>query len=457
MKNFLKTAAWLLLFGMFFSQVGNAAPWTQSKQNANFLIFSDIHFDPYASGLASKLAKASVDEWEGLLNASAPSTMSPYDKDTNTTLLLSTLKAAKNTGLSFDYVLVTGDMVSHHFKDEFKKQVGGGEQDYQSFVLKTIVYVSRTVQKAFASKPVYFCLGNNDSDWDDYGGLIPGSGLLPGLAQEWKTTSSDTGDFLKGGYYVAPHPTLAKHEFIVLNDVFWSLKYTPHAGVGPYEKEEFAWLSQKLADAKAQGLKVTLISHMPPGMHARNASEHEDRQKPQKSFYKQEYLADFLSLIAQYRSVIDLQFCGHTHMDDFRVIRDSRKSPVLLTHISPAVSPVHHNNPGFQVMLYDKKTGVMKDMATFYLKNLLTASTQEPAQWDLEYTFREAYGYPAYNFVSLSKLADDIEKDETVRGKYVRYVPVSCTDAPPINNSNWKFFSCAHTIVNPSAYANCYR
>jgi sphingomyelin phosphodiesterase acid-like 3 len=431
-------------------------PWQPSDNEGTFLMVSDVHFDPYADpSLVKQLAAAPVDQWKSIFESSPQTVFSTYGKDTNYPLFKSFLAEAAQHG-EYDYVLVNGDYLSHGFRANFNPGAHGGEKAYQDFALKTVVFVSRCIQDAFPGKPVYFCLGNNDSDCDDYGGLIQGTAFLPTLAKEWTTVAQDPAavkSFLEGGYYSVSHPTLKGRRFIVFNDVSWSKKYAPACSTTmDISKEEMEWLAGVLQQARASNERITLITHMPPGVHGRNASEHEDRTKPQHTFYSDSYLWPFLNLLAPYRDLLDGEFCGHTHMDDFRVVRDRGGKSVFFVHITPAVSPVRFNNPGFQVMLYDRKTGNLEDMATYYVP---LASAGEG--WKLEYDFKQAYSLEAYDSKNLITLAESIENDPKVRAQYIQYVCVSSTDNPPATMDNWKFFSCTHLNLDPASYMQCYK
>ena len=437
------------------------APWKTGKGQGNILLLSDIHFDPYTHHeLVPRLQAAPVEEWDSIFSEAVKAKLAPYGKDTNFVLFLSSLAAVQTTGLHYDYALVSGDFISHHFREQFHQHGQGGDKEYQAFVLKTVEYVTYEIQKTLKGVPVYFCLGNNDSDCDDYSGLVPGSPFLPTLAKDWPTVAADpqaVSSFTQGGYYTVLLPGKGRR-LVVLNDVSWSLKYSPDCKAPESEGQaELLWLKGVLQRAKAAGERVTVMTHMPPGIHGRNASEHADRTKPQHTFYAPTYLWPFLNLLAPYRSIIDGEFCGHTHMDDFRVVRDRGGKNVFLVHITPAISPVHNNNPGFQAMLYDKKTGGYKDMATYYLSNLETAGPTEPAKWELEYDFDKAYACKAYDMGSLVALAGNIEKDPDVRNLYIKYVPVSSTNDPPATADNWRFFGSAQLNMDPSSYMQSYR
>ncbi len=448
---------WALLISTVQAGWAEGLPWTPSPHEGTFLILSDIHFDPYADpSLVSQLAASPVDQWQSIFETSKISQFSAYGKDSNYPLLRSSLDAAAKLDGQCDYVLVNGDYISHGFRADFTKNLHTGDKAYQDFVLKTVVFVSRQIQQAFPHIPVYFCLGNNDSDCDDYGGLTPDSPFLPTLAKEWATVAGDpeaVKTFLQGGYYTVAHPTLKGRRFLVFNDVSWSKKYEPACHESEtIGQDEMNWMEGVLKEARRKQERITLITHMPPGVHSRNASQHEDRVNPQKTFYDLNYLWSFLNALSPYRDLIDAEFTGHTHMDDFRVLVDHQGKAAFFTHIALAVSPVRRNNPGFQVMLYDTQSGELEDMATYYLP--LDAPSP---QWKLEYDFKQAYSLPGYNADSLISLANAIENDPVVRAKFIQYMPVSCTNDPPVTMTNWRFFGCAHLNLDPDSYKQCYQ
>jgi len=190
---------------------------------------------------------------------------------------------------------------------------------------------------------------------------------------------------------------------------------------------------------------------MPVGIHARNASEHSDSSKAPKTFWRDVFADHFTQLIRNYRDVVAGMYSGHTHFDDFRVLSDIHGNPLMFDHITPAVSPVRNNNPGFQVMEYDRKTGKIANMATYYF-NLAGTSKD----WSLEYTFDQTYGLQGYNAENLAALSDKISNDPAIRDKYIRFVAVSSTHEPPINSGNWKYFNCAQTHMDDQSYVACH-
>ncbi|HXL73407.1 MAG TPA: metallophosphoesterase [bacterium] len=452
----------VLVLAVLFALVVPGLGWSQNapfgelaENQGTFLLLADIHFDPYADKeLVSQLVKEPVTKWADILSSSQQTDPAAYGTDTNSALWTSCLSEVRKFN-NVDYVIVNGDYLSHHFLSDFKNLVQGDNKVYLDFVDKTLLYISQSLQDALPDVPIYFCLGNNDSDCEDYE-MTPESPMLPPITQFWATVAADTrakAEFTEGGYYAVKHPTLKNQEFVVLNDVFWAVKYDNACGQAEDEpgKKEMIWLQQKLDEARKNHLKVTLIDHMPVGIHARNASEHSDSSKAPKTFWRDVFADHFTQLIRNYRDVVAGMYSGHTHFDDFRVLSDIHGNPLMFDHITPAVSPVRNNNPGFQVMEYDRKTGKIANMATYYF-NLAGTSKD----WSLEYTFDQTYGLQGYNAENLAALSDKISNDPAIRDKYIRFVAVSSTHEPPINSGNWKYFNCAQTHMDDQSYVACH-
>ena len=422
---------------------------------------SDIHLDPFDDpALVPQLVKAPVDQWKSILETSTRKSFPSYGADPNYALVKSALQKAGSLGVTYDYALVTGDYVSHNFKDDFHKYAGGDDRALKDFSTKTILFVTELVQQSLPGVPVYFAVGNHDSECDNYR-MSSQDDLWKVLAKAWSTVAADpraAGDFTQGGYYETAHPTLANREIIVLNSVFWGKKYEKGCGAnsGNPGDEEMAWLQKILDQARADKKTVTFEMHIPPGIDSEKAKQHLDEGKNPKTFWKPKYEDEFLKLVWDYRELIRGNFAGHTHMDDFRVALSRQGHPFLLTHITPGICQIDGNNPGFQVALYDKAGGRLEDLATFYVPDLRSA---DPGQnpWRLEYTFQQAYGYPAYTMENLVDLAARIGSDPTVRQKYIDFYGMKTPVDPPIDGNNWKSFNCAQTHMDPESYQACYR
>jgi hypothetical protein len=410
-----------------------------------FLLMSDIHLDPFANpALLKQLIAEPVDQWETIFESSPNDAFAPPGKDANYPLMISALDAAQSHG-AYDFAIVTGDYLVHESRALFEPVGGKDEQAYEDFVTKTEIFVAREIQKHLAGVPVYFSLGNNDSECGDYM-MATHTTFLKAFAQEWNVLSGHP-EALKtmadAGYYELPHPTLAKTKFIVLNDIYWSNRYEEDSCHSqPNDKagdKELAWLKKRLAKAQKAGEKVILIMHIPPQADVfgtLKAMEKDKKKKPGKLFWADKYEEAFVDLMRTYEGTVSYSFAGHTHMDDFRILSDNNGKPFLVTHISPAVCPIRFNNPAFQVMNYNKTSGAINDMATFYLKNLASAKGVQGGQWELEYDFDKTYGVDGYNAATLKALTDSLDTDESKLSSFARYYVVSAPEI--IKPEFWK-------------------
>jgi hypothetical protein len=374
----------------------------------------------------------------------------------------SALEAARQVLRRPDFVLYPGDYLAHDFEAKYDAHVGGDRAAYQRFVLKTVTFVSDRLRQTFAGVPVYGALGNVDSFCGDYM-IAPAETFLAEVGELWAAHSAHPEAFAGfgiGGFYALPHPTVPGRDLIVLNNVFWSRDYESRCDPqgGDPGAAQMAWLEWTLYRIAARGRTASLLLHIPPGIDSYKSSHGtgtcRDTVVP---FLKLEYAQPFAALLERYRAILHDAWSGHTHMDDFRVVATAAGEPVLVTHITPAVSPVYLNNPSFGLVLYDRASGEALDYATVYLTNLEATGRGDPASWAVEYTFQGAYGYPVYDPATATDLARKIRTDRAIRNNYIQFFPAStAAPDPPIDQQNWQAFSCAQTELTAEAFADCY-
>jgi sphingomyelin phosphodiesterase acid-like 3 len=441
----------------------DALPFAPGPGQGVFLIISDIHFDPFADpAIVEELVAADVHAWRGIFERSQKKGFAPYGSDSNYPLLRSALEAAGRLLPRPDFVLYPGDYLAHEFEAKFDASAGGGPEAYQRFVIKTMAFVSERLEDAFPEALVYGTLGNADSICGDYM-IAPGQTFLAAVGELWAAESAHPeafADFGIGGFYAVPHPQVRGRDLIVLNNVFWSANYDDRCNPegGDPGAAQLAWLEWTLYRTKLRGRTASLLFHIPPGIDSFNAAHGKGTCKANVTPYlKEAYAEGFLALLEEYREILGSSYSGHTHMDDFRVVATAAGEPILLTHITPAVSPIYQNNPAFALVLYDRASGDLIDYATVYLTNLEAAGRGEAAKWAIEYTLRGAYGYTAYDPATASALARAIRTDPAVRDDYIRFYPVSTASTdPPIDQQNWKAFACGQTELTAEAFAVCY-
>jgi hypothetical protein len=440
-----------------------ALPFTPGPGQGLFLIISDVHFDPFADpAIVTALFDSDVPAWRAIFERSQEKGFARYGNDSNYPLMSSALEAAKRLLPRPDFVLYAGDHLAHDFATKFDAHAGGGPEAYQRFVIKTMTFVSERLRQTFEGVPVLAALGNEDAVCGDYM-IAPGETFLPAVGKLWAASSAHPEafeDFGIGGFYALPHPTIPGRDLIVLNDVFWSADYDDRCNPegGDPGAAQLAWLEWTLYRTALRGRTASLLFHIPPGIDSYSSVHGKSTcQENVTPYLKDAYGQPFLMLLEAYRGILKSSYSGHTHMDDFRVLTTAAGEPILLTHITPAISPIYQNNPAFGLVLYDRKSGDLIDYATVYLTNLRAAGRGEGPKWAVEYTLRGAYGYTAYNPETASELAQAIRSDAAVREKYITFYPAStaATD-PPIDQRDWRAFACGQTELSAAAFAACY-
>ena len=454
----LVVAVWVALALLPCAPSGAQAaqlPFTIGAGQGVFLHISDIHFNPFADQtIVRRLIAAPVEQWAAIFRASRNTPF--WDKNQDTTFPLFTSMLAATKGPAYDYVLNTGDVLSHDFKDDFIK-AGGTESEYGGFVIKTMRFVDRMLKQSFPKSPLIAVLGNNDATCDDYM-LAPNDPMLPAIGRDLPAVARHPKalrDYTMGGSYAVPHPKVPKHDIVVLSDVFLSRKYRDACGQTGTDpgSAELSWLEWTLYQAKLAGRTVTLAMHIPPGIDSYSSSRSNTCPLKVVSFWQDAYVRRFLALVARYKDQVRVAFAGHTHMDDFRAVADANGAPLLATRITPAVTPLFGNNPAFTAVLYSRTDASVADYAVFYLANLAKVGPGVAPDWTLLYTFKDTYKAAGYDAASLAALSNNIKTDDAVRTSFLRYFAVAGQSS--INAANLSAFVCAQTAITPEAFQSC--
>ena len=127
-------------------------------------------------------------------------------------------------------------------------------------------------------------------------------------------------------------------------------------------------------------------------------------------------------LLRDYAATIQASFSGHIHQDSYRLVMDAGAA-VGVEKVTPSISPIFGNNPGFHLFDYDRQTGDVTDFSTWYLANLDQASATTPGEWRREYVFTEAYGKQAYSAAAIKQIADAMLEPESRRRGGSKHLP----------------------------------
>ncbi|HWF40263.1 MAG TPA: hypothetical protein VG322_17190 [Candidatus Acidoferrales bacterium] len=464
MCRFAFAALLLVFFGFGAVKLNSLAPGPRATRpqislgpgEGAFLILSDVHFDPFTGTdphVLQQLLEAPADRWSSIFASQPNQPPAPDGSDTNYALFSSALDASRNSGVHYGYVLMPGDFLGHNFQQKYRHYAHPDGSGYEEFVLKTMTFVSRSIQQAFPSLPVYFAFGNNDSVIDDY--APQGASLLAAMDKEWKTLPrqpSAKKDFLASGYYVVPHPTVPDFDFIVLNTAPWSSHASP-VPFGDADTAELTWFSAQLDRTRLAHHSAALLMHIPPGIDG-SASSNPGQCATPTFFFKKSVEDSFLSIVAAHKDVLRDSYAGHIHIDNFRVLSDQQGMPYFQTHIAPAVSRDHHTPPGFDIGVYDKKSGAMVDYAADYEHDIPSADGTQAA-WKIAYDFREESHFPNYSPSSLQTLALLVRSSDAIRARIMHIYGGRSNSALPVPVQDWRYYSCAQTDWDAATYSQC--
>jgi sphingomyelin phosphodiesterase acid-like 3 len=446
--------------------------------NQQFLIASDIHFNPMAdTTLVASLEAADPEQWEAILLRTRPDSFSPYGQDTNWWLLQSALNQMRKTLSHPAFVMFTGDLLAHGFPKKYLNATHDKDPEhYRAFVLKTVEFLAIEFRKRFPGTKILVTPGNNDEECGDYSIQAGGTFLTDTADLARELAGSDTSflnDWKALGSYELPHPTIQTVRILSLNSIFFSNNY--HAtnfsqGCAVVEStaasDLMRWLRSNLAAARQANQKVWLMFHIPPGIDGYATTHRSNEQKNAGAasvatscadsivpMWKPIWTAEFDSLLESYQDVILASFAGHTHTDDFRLVNNAGVNKAFVL-IDPPVSPVYDQNPAFRTVTF-RGDGSLADQTTYYLTNLEQASRKVRGRWKKEYRFTEEWKTRQLDLACLGTIYSKIQSTETARDQWLRLYNVSSSAAKVLAGSVRGLY-CAIGALDPIAYERCY-
>lgn len=432
------------------------------------LLFSDLHFDPFQDpALFPALTQAGADEWASIFQGSSRTRVSGYGEESNYPLFRSLLDKAARTLPQPDSIIFPGDILCHQFNSKFQKiSKSGSQAELRAFIDKTASFFSRQVSQSFPGAPAYFSLGNNDSYCGDYM-IEPGGAFLRNSAQTFGTyllgPSRDRGSFEQtyphGGYYSLIPNQGASGLLISLNTIFFSYNYSDACGSGQSRDPglvQLDWLEGELKKARADSRRIWLLLHVPPGVNVYSSISRYSRAggglSTTRMMWQDRYLDRFLEITQTYGDMFSAMFAGHTHMDDFRLLEGGRN----FVHICPSVSPIFGNNPGFQTLSYNRSTLAVTDYQAFFMDVSRAGANKPVPDWQPEYTYSQAYGQPALDHQSLTRVHQAMTLPGPAQSKYMKFYNGSRTAQPAIDSSNIRAFWCGIGQSRSEAFLACY-
>jgi hypothetical protein len=455
------------------SGTAHSLPKRTSQQ---FLIASDLHFNPFADpALVAELTAAPVRKWEGILNRSRPTAYSQYGQDTNWWLLRSAFDAMRRTDPNPALVMITGDLLAHGFPQAYAKATQDTKPEhYRAFVAKTVSFVTAELRQRYNKSQILLTPGNNDNECGDYD--IEGGGpFLKDSARAARGLARAHGQFTAdwkslGSFTVRPRSTPGVR-IISVNSVFFSNRYQAASFADSCSAVDskaatrtFAWLESALTHAEQNREKVWLMFHIPPGIDGyatmtkyRSLSQaggsHDLCTDAIVPMWKPYWTELFDHLVAEHQNTITAMFAGHDHTDDFRVIHAGGNNAQFVL-INPPVSPIYGQNPAFRIVNF-AGGGQLVDQTTYYLTNLQAAQSDVPGVWAREYSYVEKWHSPRLDAASLNTIYQQLKSDPEASTQWLTLLNVSSTH-DPVPANGVRTLQCADEALDPASYKACY-
>lgn len=369
-----------ILFYLFFILCLLISKGSQAEQN--FLSIADIHFDPFtdchvslnACRLLTQLNQTDPAKWNEIFKKNSQSP-SKTGEDTNYTLLKITLAKIKlvNQTEKPIFALIIGDFLAHRFKSKYILYSHDfSKANYQSFVKKTMIFITDQLKTALPNINIYPVLGNNDSYSGDYHHDSHGT-FLRDTASTWVNFLNDTNarhiflkNFPSDGYYAINTQGNPNIRIILMNSTLFSI-YASGKNLKSAADRQITWLHQQLVTAKAHHQHVFLVFHIPPGVNIYNTFK--KHLIPPETFWKEKYTQLFLKEVNQFSENINAILYAHIHRDiqQFLPMKKINKVPLYMT---PAISPIFGNMPEFRLFFYTKNTNqIYKKIQFVYILN----------------------------------------------------------------------------------------
>jgi hypothetical protein len=372
----MKLVRWFLVFLCCFS----AAVFADgAKKQFKFLSVADIHFDPFSSCNTSSKSCSIVDQlnktpstgWLAVFEEYRDQAGEAGYHDTNFPTFKAILKQMKSVSHEEHptFVIILGDFLRHDYRQTYMKYSHTKTQkSYQSFVKKTFEFIAAEFAKTFPDIDIYPVIGNNDSYLSDYYNGLENQQLYRDIAVMWAPLikSADNRqnflkDFQKLGFYKITFTNAPSRELIILNSILFSVRAYGKNLQG-LAITQLDWLNQQLLSAKKQHQFIMLAYHIPVGVDI--FATIQNKLSTIIEFWKKKYSNRFGEELTKYK-VVTAILSGHIHIDTLQAITLKTFAGVPV-NITPAVSPVFGNNPGFKIITSNVDTFAIIDSNTYF-------------------------------------------------------------------------------------------
>ena len=350
-----------------------------------------------------------------------------------------------------DFVFPTGDFPDHHdFKQSLKHN------------MNAVRTVTDLLRQAFPNVTVLPAIGNHEPFPVDT--LFPDSVVQHSLAEIWRVWLPDHDKlFVAHNYYtkmVAASRGNASLVIVVINSLYHDPNnIAVHEAARKHEDlgNQYSWLFNVVNEAIRNRRKIWMVGHVPPGASESTANfscvlqllsahvadgvpvQPEDVSvcngsmksvPPASSRYvpRSVPLASAVATVASAAPALT-SFWGHTHDDEFSLLRDPRMSTnsqrrvTGYTFICPSLMP-SKRNPSFRVYSYNRTTFEVLDYCQYEVDFEQQLRSDEFIGFRLQYCLRDAYNLSNVSVDEMHRLLDRFRVDDSLfQAFYRRYQP----------------------------------
>jgi sphingomyelin phosphodiesterase len=198
---------------------------------------------------------------------------------------------------------------------------------------------------------------------------------------------------------------------------------------------------QTLNYARINSEKVIVINHHPPGSG--------DYIIAESKWYEQ--------VMINFKDVVVLQVAGHTHTDEFRLLKTADNKVESMVYVSPSIDMNHFRNPSIRVYHLNSTTFELLDYDHYYF-DLASATGTTPPEIVHLYSAKEAYGLTDMKPESWEQLLYRFSTDQDLLVKHRRhsYAAAGWTATnPPCDQNCLRGHVCRQLHANYDHYLAC--
>jgi len=211
----------------------------------------------------------------------------------------------------------------------------------------------------------------------------------------------------------------------------------------------FAWLENKLNEAKVKDLKVILTYHLPHGLFLTPIGV--------EKYWVHNYEESLKLLLDRYSSIISGIYTGHMHLSTFNVSQlNDTKEYYAGVLVNRALSPIFGNNPGFALYYYIDSMEHPKyfEEYTFTINKTYNRTDSAKNYWIHLYNSYTDLGIENLSSVGISKFINTTESNLRKHLNYmVLRLGINFADYQAIDGVIKKI--CKGHTIDTSTYVMC--